>query len=97
MRAAQEALANVRGHAEAGSATVTLTYLADEVSVDVVDDGRGFDPAHVPVTRADGSGYGLTSMRRRIADCGGELTVEAEPGTRTAVRVRIPLIEEETS
>ena len=44
LRAAQETLANVRRHAAARRATVTLTYFDDEVSLDVVDDGRGFDP-----------------------------------------------------
>ena len=44
VRATQEALVNARKHSGARTATVTLTYLDEEVSIDIVDDGVGFDP-----------------------------------------------------
>ncbi|MFE2728289.1 sensor histidine kinase [Kitasatospora sp. NPDC059327] len=89
LRAAQEALSNARKHATARGATVTLTFQDDEVSVDIVDDGRGFDPATVG-ERPDGSGYGLTAMQARILESGGELTVESEAGSGTAIRATVP-------
>ncbi|MGW6917968.1 sensor histidine kinase [Kitasatospora sp. NPDC054939] len=89
LRAAQEALSNARKHAAARKATVTLTFQDDEVSVDIVDNGRGFDPETVG-ERPDGSGYGLTAMRTRILERAGELTVESEPGTGTAIRATVP-------
>ncbi|MGC5255942.1 sensor histidine kinase [Gordonia sp. DT218] len=91
LRAAQEALSNARRHAGADSATITLTYLDDEVSIDVVDDGVGFDPAALDGPRADGTGYGLTAMRGRLAERGGDVTVESEAGAGTAVRATIPV------
>ncbi|WP_187776434.1 sensor histidine kinase [Antrihabitans cavernicola] len=91
LKAAQEALSNARKHSRATHATVTLTFQSDEVSVDVVDDGVGFDPSTMVSGRADGSGYGLTSMRTRIAERGGETTIESEPGGGTAVRATVPL------
>ncbi|MFB8243076.1 sensor histidine kinase [Kitasatospora purpeofusca] len=89
LRAAQEALSNARKHAAARRATVTLTFQDDEVSVDIVDDGRGFAPGTVG-ERADGSGYGLTAMQARILERGGGLTVESEPERGTAIRATVP-------
>ena len=89
LRAAQEALANVRRHAGASTVTVTLTYFADQVSLDVTDDGRGFDPT---LGRRSG-GMGLAGMRERAERLGGSLAIESEPGAGTAVAVTLPAIE----
>ncbi|MGW8364761.1 sensor histidine kinase, partial [Streptomyces wedmorensis] len=48
LRIAQGALANIREHADARSAALTLTYLDDQVVLDIADDGHGFDPADTP-------------------------------------------------
>ena len=45
LRAAQASLANVRAHAQAGTAVVTLSFLGPEVAMDIYDDGAGFDPS----------------------------------------------------
>ncbi|MEU9504824.1 sensor histidine kinase [Micromonospora sp. NPDC048170] len=84
LRVAQSALANVRSHAQARQAAVTLTYGDQEVMLDVYDDGTGFDPT---VT----SGFGLTGIRERIAHLGGTLAVESAPGEGTALAVSLPL------
>ncbi len=89
LRAAQEALANARRHAGASHATVTLTYFADEVSLDVADDGRGFDPA----TAGRSGGMGLLGMRERVEGLEGRLAIESAPGEGTAVAVTLPAIE----
>lgn len=89
VRATQEALVNARKHSGARTATVTLTYLDEEVSIDIVDDGVGFDPDAVGL-RPDGSGYGLTAMRSRVGEVGGDVTVESEPGAGTAIRATTP-------
>jgi signal transduction histidine kinase len=87
LRAAQEALTNVRRHA--GATAVSLTFLrSDEgVMLEVTDDGRGFDvasagddPAHV----------GLRGMRARLEEVGGDVLVESEPGRGTTVIVTMP-------
>ena len=87
LRLTQEALANVRKHAGAQRAAVTLSYLDDQVTLDVFDDGRGFDPA----LAQSGGGFGLHGMRERITELGGGLTVESAPGEGTAVAVSLPL------
>lgn len=84
LRIAQEALTNIVRHAGASRSRVTLSYLADAVALDVVDDGVGFDPA------ARRSGFGLESMRSRAAALGGHLDVESAPGSGTAIAVSLP-------
>ncbi|MEU4996085.1 sensor histidine kinase [Streptomyces sp. NPDC021622] len=88
LRTAQSALANTVRHAEADRAEITLSFMDTSVSLDVVDDGRGFDPASAP--RGDG-GFGLPAMRSRARSLGGTLSVESAPGQGTAVAVTLPL------
>lgn len=85
-RVAQEATTNVGRHAGAARARITLTRTGSDVLLDVVDDGAGFDPSAAP------AGYGLASMRERMAAVGGTLTVESAPGAGTSVNatVRVP-------
>lgn len=84
LRAAQEGLSNVAKHARAGRVAITLTYMDDEVALDVFDDGAGFDAA------TPSAGYGLAAMRERAGGVGGTLTVESAPGEGTALCLRIP-------
>jgi signal transduction histidine kinase len=77
LRAAQEALANVRKHAGASRVEVSL----DGAALTVTDDGAGFDPA------APTAGYGLAGMRRRVEEVGGTLVIHSgRSGTRVEVR-----------
>ncbi|MFG3250763.1 sensor histidine kinase [Streptomyces sp. NPDC048187] len=91
LRIAQGALANVREHAGASSAVLSLTLLDDEVVLDVTDDGHGFDPAEPPDTSAGVRGHGLLAMRARLRQLGGTLTVESAPGEGTALSAAVPL------
>jgi signal transduction histidine kinase len=88
-RAAQEALANVAKHADATRVVCTLTYLEDEVILDVNDNGCGFDPTDV-VANTD-SGLGLAGLRSRIDAAGGSLDLETSPAAGTNLTVRIPV------
>ena len=93
LRAAQASLANVREHARAASAVVTLAFLGSEVTMDIYDDGAGFDPSAAAGARdaADGSGFGLRSLRERVNALNGSLAVESAPGEGTVVAIRLPL------
>ncbi|WP_433040899.1 sensor histidine kinase [Dactylosporangium sp. CS-033363] len=81
LRAAQEALANVRRHAGASSVRIVLAPGALTVS----DDGQGFEPGRGP------GGYGLSGLRNRVIALGGTCTVVSAPGAGTTVRVELPL------
>ena len=88
LRIAQAALGNVTQHAKAARADVTLTGMDQAVTLDVVDDGTGFNAnAQVPATPASAGqgGFGLRSMRARATELGGVLSVESQPGRGTAV------------
>jgi signal transduction histidine kinase len=88
LRAAQEALANVARHAHASRVGLTVSYLENEVALDVRDDGKGFDP---PLReRGEGCGFGLIAMRQRIESLSGTLQVESEPGGGTAISACVP-------
>ncbi|GAA1191953.1 sensor histidine kinase [Prauserella alba] len=91
LRVAQSALDNTIQHSGAGRAEVTLSYMDTSLSLDVVDDGVGFDPEAV-ASRAgmrDG-GFGLAAMRARARALGGHWTVESTPGQGTALAVHFP-------
>jgi len=84
-RLVQEALNNVAKHAGASRAEALVEWSDDIVEVTVRDDGCGFDPA-----TANG-GFGLTGMRERVMLAGGELQIDAAPGSGTVVAATIPL------
>ncbi|WP_067534027.1 sensor histidine kinase [Nocardia crassostreae] len=90
LRIAQGALANTREHAHATTVVLTLSYLDDQVVLDISDDGRGFDPA-APGDSAPHRGHGLPAMRARLSQLGGALTIESAPGDGTVVSAAIPL------
>ena len=81
-RIIQEALTNVARHSGTTQAEVRLHYGRDDLLIEVLDRGRGGDPA---------GGFGLAGMRERVGELGGELTVGARAGGGFAVRVRLPL------
>ncbi|MTK03193.1 sensor histidine kinase [Micromonospora sp. CP22] len=84
LRAAQEALANIRRHADARAVAVLLRHDDQRVTLEVADDGTGFD-----VDRA-ADGYGLTGLRARVEQAGGALVVRSTPGAGTTIRVEVP-------
>ncbi|MFZ2173564.1 MAG: sensor histidine kinase [Rhodococcus sp. (in: high G+C Gram-positive bacteria)] len=88
VRIAQGAVSNVVRHAHARRMAVTLTYADDLVSLDVVDDGIGFDVT--ALERGPAESFGLGAIGRRVEMQGGSMQVESEPG-HTAVAVSFPL------
>ncbi|WP_329455551.1 sensor histidine kinase [Streptomyces sp. NBC_01497] len=94
LRVAQEALANAGRHAGADRVGVTLSYMGDEVSLDVRDDGAGFEALGVP-RRTGSGGFGLAGMRTRVERIAGSLSVESEKGGGTAISARVPLVTHE--
>ena len=91
LRAAQEALANVARHAAAGRVALTLSYMEDLVTLDVRDNGAGFDLASPPEPGYEG-GFGLSAMRERLSRIAGTLEVESEPGAGTALSACVPAL-----
>jgi signal transduction histidine kinase len=86
-RVAQEALHNVTRHAGASRVGVALSYLTDEVLLDVRDDGRGIDAGE-----SQDRGFGLRSMAQRVRSVGGAMQIESASGEGTAISARVPAI-----
>jgi nitrate/nitrite-specific signal transduction histidine kinase len=84
-RIAQEALNNVLKHAQASSVSVRLHQNDRTVTLEIEDDGIGFEPS---AAREQG-GFGLRGMEERTARLGGELTVLSRPGAGTCIRVEV--------
>ena len=95
-RVAQESLNNARKHAVGASRVLlTLSYMGETVSLDVRDDGAGFDPEReFGMTRRDrdSGGFGLRGMRERVEGEGGILTVESTPGEGSTLTVELPAV-----
>jgi len=87
MRIAQEALSNVRKHAEAQHVYLSLQQCNDQLCLSIADDGKGF-------SLEDNTGrsrhYGLSSIRERAASLGGSVTIATRPQHGTRITVTIP-------
>lgn len=83
-RIAQEVLTNVLRHAQASRIAATITFGSDDVRLEFVDDGRGFDPT------ARSEGYGLLGMGERVAVMGGHMEVSSSKGHGTKVSIHLP-------
>lgn len=85
LRIAQECITNVLKHAHAGRVEVWLDYGADSLSLTVMDDGIGFDPARPH------DGFGMLGMRERAARIGASVNVASRPGQGSSVTTRLPI------
>ncbi len=89
LRIAQEALTNVRKHAQAQRVDVLVLRRGDELELRVADDGVGFSDA--PRRNSGHRSYGLTSMRERAESIGGRLSVVTGPGQGSVITVTVPM------
>jgi PAS domain S-box-containing protein len=86
-RVLQESLTNISRHSGASSVTIELHRKAGEIALQVVDNGRGFDPSSPSLAQ----GSGMAGMRERSAIVDGRLQITSSPGKGTTVEFRVPL------
>lgn len=86
LRVLQEALNNVRKHADATVVRVNAEVGDGQLQLSVVDNGRGFRPGET-----SGDGVGMQGMKERARLMGGELRVVSEPSSGTALHLTVPL------
>jgi signal transduction histidine kinase len=89
LRIIQEAMANVRKHAQASNVVVEVSQRDGSIHASISDDGHGFDPA--TLGRGAFPRFGLATMRERAQSVGGRLEIDAAPGRGTTVEVSIPM------
>ncbi|MDO9301661.1 MAG: sensor histidine kinase [Anaerolineales bacterium] len=90
-RVAQESMTNIARHSKSKHACICINYLPQEVKLEVMDDGVGFDPGE---KFAAPRGWGLAGMKERAESVGGRFEVKSEAGRGTTVRVNIPIQQE---
>jgi two-component system sensor histidine kinase DegS len=83
-RILQECLTNIAKHAQPKKVEVHVRFEATRVSMEIVDDGKGFD-----VTRTPKNHYGLINMKERARKANGEVSIDSEPGAGTTVRLSV--------
>ncbi len=89
LRIVQEALTNVRKHSGATSVSVNLEHANGQLSVNVNDNGVGFDPHDLPAS--GGPQFGLRVMEERVQSLGGRFSIQPNPAGGTTVSVLVPL------
>jgi len=88
-RVVQEALNNVRKHAETDAVRINLNFGKDQLVVTVRDAGRGFDVREI--RGAPGHNLGLIGMRERVQSIGGQVHIQSSLGAGTRITFRVPL------
>jgi signal transduction histidine kinase len=88
-RAAQEILRNVASHAHSNTVTITVTHDGDVATLDITDNGQGFDQSRLPQRRNEGH-IGLLALDDLIGNAGGRLGITSQPGHGTTVQVAVP-------
>jgi signal transduction histidine kinase len=89
LRIAQESLTNVIKHSGATTATIELDYGAQNVILQIQDNGNGFEQEKSAGPRE--GHFGLLGMSERAKRLGGELAVTSKPGLGTTVRLQVPI------
>jgi len=82
-RITQEALNNAASHASAKNVKVSVVQDAEKITVEIRDEGHGFDANRV-------RGMGILGMEERVKRLGGSFSISSAPGTGTTVRVELP-------
>jgi signal transduction histidine kinase len=88
LRVIQEALTNVRKHAQADKAHVRLRHDERTLTIAVEDDGQGFEVE--ALEGDDGRTFGLATMRERVERAGGEFSIDSAPRRGTRIQVIFP-------
>lgn len=91
----RELITNTLKHAEAKRLDVAMQREGGAVVLNVADDGRGFDPLRLDKPVVGPGGFGLLSVRERLAHFGAKLRVDSQPGAGTRVRIEVPIDHED--
>jgi signal transduction histidine kinase len=86
---AREAVYNAVRHGQPSKVVIRAHFEPDAMSLEVDDDGCGFDP--VAAMAVEGNHFGLVGMRERIESLGGQLEVRSSTGQGTRVAIKVPV------
>jgi signal transduction histidine kinase len=86
----KEAVHNVIKHANGSEVLMNVTWNNSRLDITIQDDGCGFDPQNGP------AGNGLTNMRQRMRNIGGNCSIESRPGAGTTVHLHMVIKQDST-
>jgi signal transduction histidine kinase len=91
-RAAQEAISNIAKHANAGQVLIQCGIEHDVLTIEIEDDGDGFELSAVKRPKDEGHGWGLLGITERVEALGGTVDIDTAPGqgARVVITVRVP-------
>jgi two-component system sensor histidine kinase DegS len=96
-RITQEALNNVVKYSKATSVHIDLVFEDDAISLDVIDNGVGFEVNELKLNLKDNKGFGMSMMRERANLLSSDMKVVSEIDKGTSIHIRVPLIDKEES
>ena len=88
LRISEELMVNALRHSEAKTVTAFFRQMDGRLEFGVSDDGQGFEPTAIA---AESGHFGLSGVRQRVADRGGEMEIQSRPGGGTAISVSMPI------
>jgi two-component system sensor histidine kinase UhpB len=92
-RVVQETINNIARHAAARNARISFDFGDEAVTVEVEDDGIGFDIIELALSPDTGRGLGLMGMEERIEVLDGEIEIISAPSYGTHVHIRVPIVD----
>lgn len=90
-RVSQEALSNIAKHADAEQVLIQGSLKGDTLTIEIEDDGKGFEPAVTRTPGPDGHGWGLLGITERVDALGGTVEIDSAPGQGVRLVVTVPL------
>jgi signal transduction histidine kinase len=90
-RIVQEAINNILKHSAATEAAVVIKKRANNISLSIRDNGRGFDFTSLHASQSNDLGYGLSGITERMRILGGNLTIDSKPGAGASLNFEIPI------
>lgn len=90
-RIAQEALTNIRKHANASAVDIQVKFCPDSFAVYITDNGKGFELPETVQSGKVGTHLGLAGMNERAKMVGGTLTINTSPGSGTSIGLTVPI------
>ena len=90
-RVVQEAITNIAKHAQAKNVLLNVEFKDSAITIEIEDDGRGFDVETLSTQAGENQGLGLLGMQERIELLQGQFHIESQPGNGTRINIEIPL------
>ena len=90
-RAVQEAVSNIGKHADAEHVLIQCSFERDVLTIEIEDDGNGFEPSAVTRPKDEGHGWGLLGITERVEALGGAVVIDTAPGQGARIVITVPV------